>query len=96
MNKNNDVITLIQNTFKLKSTRVANFADLIKTITMFVNTTSEDANNLYKLCIKIQFMSVFLDITKFVEFGWKIADVSRNQGMCHVIYMFFRSCLGKV
>ena len=96
MDKNNDAITLIQNTFKLRSTRVATFADFIKAITMFINTTFKDANNLYKLCIKIQFILVFLDITKFVDFRWKIADVSRNQGTCHVIYMFFRSSLGKV
>ena len=41
-------------------------------------------------------MSAFLDITKVPDFRGKIADVSRTQGVCHVIYMFFGSSLGKV
>ena len=28
--------------------------------------------------------NVFLDITKFADFRWKNADVSRSQGVCHV------------
>ena len=45
---------------------------------------------------KVQSMSVFLDITKFADFRWKNADVSRTQGVCHVIHIFFGSSLGKV
>ena len=37
----------------------------------------------------MQAISVFLDITKFV-------DVSRTQEVCHVIYISFGSSLGKV
>ena len=33
---------------------------------------------------------------KFADFGWKNADVSRTQELCHVIYIFFGSTLGKV
>ena len=44
----------------------------------------------------MQFISVFLDIAKIADFWWKSADVSRPQGLCHVIYMFFESSLGKV
>ena len=44
----------------------------------------------------MQFMSVFLDITKFADFRWKNADVTRTQGMYHVIHIFFESSLGKV
>ena len=40
--------------------------------------------------------SVFLDITKIADFRWKNADVTRTPGVCHVIYMFFGSNLGKV
>ena len=40
-------------------------------------------------------MSVFCDITKVADFQWKIADVSRTQGVCHVIYIVFESSLGK-
>ena len=38
----------------------------------------------------------FLDITKVVDFRWKNANLSKRQGVCHVIYMFVWSSLGKV
>ena len=41
-------------------------------------------------------VSVFLDTTKFADFQRKSADVSRTQGVCHVILIFFGSSLGKV
>ena len=44
----------------------------------------------------MQPISVFLDRGKFVDFLWKNADVSRTQGVCHVIHIFFGSSLGKV
>ena len=39
---------------------------------------------------------VFLDIEKFADFRYKNIDVSRTQGMCHVIHIVFGSSLGKV
>ena len=50
----------------------------------------------YKLRIKIQFISVFLDIAKFAGFQWKNADVNRTQEMCLIIHIFFGSSLSKV
>ena len=44
----------------------------------------------------MQSISVFLDITKFANFWWKNADVSRTQRLCHVIQIFFESSPGKV
>ena len=44
----------------------------------------------------MQSISVFLGITKFADFRWKNADVSRTQGVCHVIHIFFECSLGKV
>ena len=44
----------------------------------------------------MQSISIFLDITKFADFQWKSADVSRAQGFCHVIHTFFGSSLGKI
>ena len=41
-------------------------------------------------------ISIFLDIVKFADFRWKNADVSRTQGVCHLIHIFFGSSLGKV
>ena len=44
----------------------------------------------------MQSIHVFPDIAKFADLGWKIADVSRTQEMCHVIHIFFGSFLGMV
>ena len=44
----------------------------------------------------MQSINLFLDITKVADFWWKNADFSKTQRVCHVIYMFFRSSLGKV
>ena len=41
-------------------------------------------------------LSVFLDTAKLADFQWKNADVSRTQGVCHVINISFGSSLGKV
>ena len=49
-----------------------------------------------KLLIKMQYISVFLDIAKFADFQWKNDHVSRTQEMSHVIHIFFGSSLGKV
>ena len=42
----------------------------------------------------MQSTSVFLDIAKFADIWQKNADVSRTQGVCHVIHIYFRSSLG--
>ena len=42
------------------------------------------------------FISVFLDIAKFAHFLRKNSDVSRNQEIYHVIYVFFGSSLGNL
>ena len=44
----------------------------------------------------MQHISVFLDLAKFADFWRKNVDVSRTQGVCHVIHIFFGSSLGKV
>ena len=44
----------------------------------------------------MQSIPVFLDITKFADFQCNNADVSRTQRVCHVIYRFFGSSLGRV
>ena len=43
----------------------------------------------------MQSISVCFDIVKFDDFRYK-NDVSRTQEVCHVIYIFFESSLGKV
>ena len=44
----------------------------------------------------MQSISLFSDIAKFADFQSKNADVSRTQGLCHVIHIFFGSSLGNV
>ena len=44
----------------------------------------------------MQSISVFLEIAEFVNLQEKSADVSRTQGVCHAIHMFFEFSLGKV
>ena len=65
---------------------------------MFIKTTFEDSKEVKKskLCIKTQSIPVFLDITKTADLRLKNTDVSRTQGMFHVIYIFFGSSLGKI
>ena len=42
------------------------------------------------------YISVFLDVAKFANFRWKYADISKTQGMRHVIHIAFGSSLGKI
>ena len=44
----------------------------------------------------MQSVSAFLDIIKFADSWWINADIGKNQGVCHVIYIFFESSLGKL
>ena len=40
------------------------------------------------MCVKIQSMSLFLDIAKGADFQCKNHDVNKTQGMYYVIYIF--------
>ena len=44
----------------------------------------------------MQSIIVVSDIAKFADLQWKNADVSRSQGVCCVIHIFYGSSLGKV
>ena len=44
----------------------------------------------------MQSIFLFSDIAKFDDFGSKNADVSRTQGVCRVMYIFFGFFLDKV
>ena len=61
-------------TFHLRRPRVTNFPDIIKVSTMFIKTTFNDSKKVgnWKLCLKTQSISVFLDKTKVVDFREKI------------------------
>ena len=82
------VITFFKNTFILRRLVVATFSDIIKISTMFIEKTYNTQTKLEGLCIKMQSISVFLHIIKIAAFRWQKADVTRTQGVSHVIYMF--------
>ena len=44
----------------------------------------------------MQSISVLLDIAKFVDFPEESADVSRTQGLFHMINIFHGFSLGKI
>ena len=67
MNRNYDVITLLQITFILRRSRVSDFSDIIKIATMFIKTTFKDSRKLKEL-EAMQSISVFLDVTKVADF----------------------------
>ena len=65
---------LFRNIFILEVPEVANFAGILKIVTMFSKKIWKNQ----KLCTKIQSISVFSDIAKFDDFRWKNAGVSRT------------------
>ena len=69
-----------------------------KIVTMFIKTIFKDSKKVKELEIMYQnaIYTVFLDKVKFADFLSKNYDVSRTQGMCHLIHMFFGSSLGNV
>ena len=91
---------MFQYTITLRRPRVANFADTTTSATMFIKTTFKDSKNVNRVrtyALKYNLaISVFFDITKVSDFRCKNADVSTTQEMCHVIYIFFGSALGKI
>ena len=64
-------LLLFQNTFILRKFRVPNFADIIKIATMFIKTNFKDSKKgqkKYKLCTKLQSISIFVDVAKVANF----------------------------
>ena len=62
-----------QNTFILWMFRVANFADIIKIATMFIETTFKDSKKVKRIrnYVLMQFKLVFPDLTKVETFAEK-------------------------
>ena len=67
---------LLKNNFVLRRARVAIFIDIIKIVTLLIKIFQDS-------------ISVFLDIAKFADSQRKNADISRTQGVCHMIHNFF-------
>ena len=95
MDRNYDIITFFQNVFILKRPGVAIFDDIIKVVTMFIKTIFRDSWKVKRIRNYVS-ISVFFDIAKFADFQQKNVDVSRTQGVCHMIRIFFGFSLGRV
>ena len=78
---------LFQNTVILRRPGVAIFADIIKIITRFIRKTQEKLKEL-EICIKMQSMSVFFDVTKFADFWCKMLMSAEIAG-CVKWLMYF-------
>ena len=75
MDRKFDLTTFISNYLYFKKAenllKLGNFARLIKILTMFIKTTFKDSKKLIELCIKMQSISVFLDIKNLLIFDEK-------------------------
>ena len=83
--------------FKISLFQEAIFADIIKIVTIFIKTIFKDSKKLKELEIIYQNV-IYICISWYIQICWfavKNADVSGNQGLCHVIYIPFGSSLGK-
>ena len=85
-------------TFVLKRPKMVNFADIFKIATMFLKKAFKNSRNLKtgNIWIKIQSISVLLDMTKDGGFRLKNAYVRRTHELFHLIFIFFGPSLGKV
>ena len=75
MDRNCDVITFISKYLILIRRRVANFAGIIRIATMFIEKNFKGSNKVQRIInyvLKMQPISVFLNITKVPVFGAKM------------------------
>ena len=71
MDRNYEVVIFSSKFLFLRGALVVIFADIIKIVTMFTKTIFQDSRKLEKyekLCIKMQSISLFLDIAKLADF----------------------------
>ena len=69
---------MFQTTFILRRPRVANFADIIKLPTMFIKEKDKDSKKVkyLEICIKMQPIYIFLNITEIADFQSRNTDAS--------------------
>ena len=82
----------------LRRLRVAIFAGIIKIVTLFIKTTHKDSRKIKRIRNYVSKWRLYLYflITNIWQFLVKNSDVSRTQGMCHVIQIDFGSSLSKI
>ena len=78
---------LFQNTFILRRSEVDIFADITKIVTMFIKTIFKDSRK-----VKMQSISVCLDIAKFGNFSWKML-MSTEIKECVTWFIYFLDLL---
>ena len=91
---------MLQNTFILRRSGAAKFANIVKIVITFIKTTFKRLKKTKKtkeldLYLNPNFIFICW-YNKIADLRWKIADISRTHRMCHVIYIFSGSSLGKV
>ena len=59
-------------------------------MTLYILIQESETRN-WKLCIKMQSISVFRNMAKFANFQLKKVDASKTQKECHVIHMFLNN-----
>ena len=83
------VITFIWKYLYFRKPKRANFADIIKITARFSKTTFKESKTkrLINYVLKCNLYPYFL--TKVASLWWKYTNISRTEGVCHVIYFFF-------
>ena len=74
-------------------------AEIIKTVTMVIETIFQDSKKVIKIRNYISrrnFYLYFLIYQNLLISCEKKADISRTPELCHVIHLFFGSSLGEV
>ena len=79
---------LFQNSLILRKPGVTIFADIIKIVTMFIKTIIKDSRKVKRIRNYVSKFNLYLYF--LMEQNLLISDdVSRTQGMCHAVYIFF-------
>ena len=80
--------SLFQNSLILRKPGVTIFADIIKIATMFIKTIIKDSRKVKRIRYYVSKFNLYLYF--LMEQNLLISDdVSRTQGMCHAVYIFF-------
>ena len=94
MERNCDVITFISKYLILIRRRVANFAGIIRIATMFIEKNFKGSNKVQRIInyvLKMQPISVFLNITKVPVFGAKMLISAERK-----LYLTFCVCVKRI
>ena len=90
MDKNHEVIIFVSK--DLYRSSVANFAGIVKIVTIFIKIFFKDSIKVERIrnyVLKCNLYQYFLIQQKLLISSKKNADVWRTQVVCHMIYMFF-------